>query len=70
MHRILTACCAWAASGHAAAPPMTFMNSRRRIARHRRRLAHRVIGAVSSRCPLWVKSRHVRRSKSCPLYPQ
>ena len=21
-------------------------------------------------CPLWVKSRHMRRNKSCPLYPQ
>jgi hypothetical protein len=21
-------------------------------------------------CPLWVKSRHVRRKKSCPLHPQ
>jgi len=21
-------------------------------------------------CPLWVKSRHVRRKKRCPLYPQ
>ena len=22
------------------------------------------------KCPLWVKSRHMRRNKSCPLYPQ
>ena len=22
------------------------------------------------RCPLWVKSRHVQRKKSCPLYPR
>ena len=21
-------------------------------------------------CPLWVISRHLRRNKSCPLYPQ
>src|SRR4029453_1622810 len=21
-------------------------------------------------CPLWVKSRHLRRKKRCPLYPQ
>jgi len=21
-------------------------------------------------CPLWVKSRHMRRNKSCPLYPR
>ena len=21
-------------------------------------------------CPLWVKSRHVRRKRSCPLYPR
>jgi hypothetical protein len=21
-------------------------------------------------CPLWVKSRHVRRNKACQLYPQ
>ena len=23
-----------------------------------------------SACPLWVKSRHLRRKKRCPLYPQ
>ena len=23
-----------------------------------------------SRCPLWVKSRHVQRRRSCPLYPR
>ena len=23
-----------------------------------------------SECPLWVKSRHVQRKTSCPLYPQ
>src|SRR5262245_41704284 len=32
MCRIRAACCARAASGHVAAPPITFMNSRRRIA--------------------------------------
>jgi len=21
-------------------------------------------------CPLWVKSGHMRRNKSCPLYPR
>jgi enamine deaminase RidA (YjgF/YER057c/UK114 family) len=26
--------------------------------------------ATRSPCPLWVKSRHLRRNKSCPLYPQ
>src|SRR5262249_58493211 len=24
----------------------------------------------TSGCPLWVKSRHSRRKKSCPLYPR
>ena len=24
----------------------------------------------ATQCPLWVKSRHVRRKKSCPLYPR
>src|SRR5262245_63618841 len=24
----------------------------------------------ASKCPLWVKSRHVRRKTSCPLYPR
>jgi hypothetical protein len=23
----------------------------------------------ASKCPLWVKSRHMRRNKACPLYP-
>ena len=23
-----------------------------------------------ARCPLWVKSRHVQRKRSCPLYPR
>ena len=26
--------------------------------------------AVQSKCPLWVKSRHLQRKKACPLYPQ
>ena len=26
--------------------------------------------ALSPRCPLWVKSRHVQRKKECPLYPE
>src|SRR5262249_54642017 len=30
--------------------------------------AQTVVGHAS--CPLWVKSRHSRRKKSCPLYPQ
>jgi CheY-like chemotaxis protein len=25
---------------------------------------------LCERCPLWVKSRHLQRKKSCPLYPQ
>ena len=25
---------------------------------------------VPTPCPLWVKSRHVQRKRSCPLYPQ
>jgi len=27
-------------------------------------------GRERGRCPLWVKSRHVQRTSSCPLYPQ
>src|SRR5262249_6508608 len=27
-------------------------------------------GERASRCPLWVKSRHVQRTSSCPLYPR
>ena len=26
--------------------------------------------ALQSPCPLWVKSRHVQRKMSCPLYPR
>ena len=26
--------------------------------------------AVQSKCPLWVKSRHVQRKSRCPLCPQ
>jgi uncharacterized membrane protein (DUF485 family) len=26
--------------------------------------------AANIQCPLWVKSRHVRCKRSCPLYPQ
>jgi hypothetical protein len=25
---------------------------------------------ANPKCPLWVKSRHLRRNKSCPLYPR
>ena len=28
------------------------------------------VGRERSRCPLWVKSRHLRCKTSCPLYPQ
>src|SRR5262245_39283622 len=28
------------------------------------------VGSEDSRCPLWVKSRHVRRTRPCPLYPR
>ena len=24
----------------------------------------------AGQCPLWVKSRHVQRKRSCPLYPR
>src|SRR5262249_39772254 len=27
-------------------------------------------GSAEISCPLWVKSRHVRRKKPCPLYPR
>ena len=30
----------------------------------------RAASGNQGRCPLWVISRHVRRNKSCPLYPQ
>ena len=26
--------------------------------------------AAHSQCPLWVKSRHVQRERTCPLYPR
>src|SRR5262249_14380859 len=28
------------------------------------------VGYEHGRCPLWVRSRHVQRTSSCPLYPQ
>jgi len=28
------------------------------------------INWAASRCPLWVISRHVRRKKRCPPYPE
>ena len=74
MRRIGSACCACAASGHAAAEPaITLMKSRRLIASpeaqdrasYRPNPAHRKGGRYAldpaTRCPLWVKSRHVQR---------
>jgi hypothetical protein len=29
-----------------------------------------ILCAPRQRCPLWVKSEHMRRNKSCPLYPR
>ena len=34
------------------------------------RIARENIEVCRSECPLWVKSRHVRCKKSCPLYPR
>ena len=37
-----------------------------------RATSHAMLKASTLRpqCPLWVKSRHVQRKRSCPLYPQ
>src|SRR5262249_38793634 len=67
-------CCARTANGKATAKPAnTLMNSRRRMCRPppsksgskasmQRPVRH------ATRCPLWVKSRHQRTSRPCPLY--
>jgi hypothetical protein len=74
MRRILSGCCACATSGHAAAPPISEMNSRRLIvvARDAQEtiLAVEADGLKGPNCPLWVISGHSRRKKPCPLYPQ
>ena len=73
-------CCAWAhtANGNTIAPPpRSEMKSRRRMSASRLRTRHRtgqtttleIACCKCSRCPLWVKSRHVRRTSPCPLYP-
>src|SRR5262249_21926156 len=68
-------CCEYADSGHAAADAATIlMNSRRLIAAPRLQLGNRTgkdqCTERGHRCLLWVKSRHLRRKKSCPLYPR
>ena len=70
MRRIRSACCARAASGHAAAaPPRSVMNSRRFIAAPVRltRLQAQRLAPCEPQCPLWVKSGHVRCTSPCPL---
>jgi hypothetical protein len=67
-------CCACAASGHAAALPRSVMNSRRLIGapRLKREPSYRqtLVRWKGRTCPLWVKSRHLQRKRSCPLYPR
>ena len=77
MSRIRSPCCARAASGHAAAPPTSVMNSRRLIATpqgsEQAIVAGRLAGSGQNgawRCPLWVKSRHRGYLQGCPLYLQ
>ena len=56
-----------------AAPPRSDMNSRRLIAppRLQDRASYRIKQQRwKGPCPLWVKSRHVQRKRSCPLYPR
>src|SRR5262245_16780644 len=64
--------CAWAANGHVAEPATTLMKSRRLMAATEAQdgasSAQTNILKESYRCPLWVKSRHVRCTSSCPLY--
>jgi hypothetical protein len=66
-------CCARAASGHAAAKPATtLMKSRRRTRPSSERLRTTPVFKayqIGRRCPLSVKSRHVRCKRACPLYP-
>src|SRR5262245_56535069 len=68
------ACCAYAVSGHAAAPPTSVMNSRRLIAAPslEQRIVpvqtHPLEGATKG--PLLVKSRHMQCKTACPLYPR
>jgi len=76
----LAACCARTENGHVTAvQPKSVMNSRRLIASpeaqdkasHRTKLAYwKGLVERPGKCPLWVKSGHVRRKRRCPLYPQ
>src|SRR5262249_12127495 len=57
----------------AASPPRRVMNSRRLIlAPHTsgHRSGSKLHWESPCRCPLWVKSGHLQRTSSCPLYPR
>src|SRR5215472_6313993 len=59
---ILPACCARAASGHAAAPPSSVMNSRRLIVALRGQNTH---GIVSQPSGSWNGVRGMRTATNC-----
>jgi hypothetical protein len=78
MRRILSTCCARAATDQVTAPPRNVINSRRLIAApdgtlkgHAAYQPAPVVwkGFRSAACPLWVTSGHMRCSSLCPLYP-
>src|SRR5262249_23245613 len=74
MRRCPSRCCAYVVIGHAAAPPIRAMNSRRLIAAPEARTGHRTNAHLNSgrgqQCPLWVISGHQGQLNECPLYPQ
>src|SRR5262249_2747951 len=73
MRRMRSGCCARAANGNAAAEPTTALIKSRRLIAAPDQDRHRIgLGYHTDRgeCPLWVKSRHVRCEKACPLCPQ
>src|SRR5262249_16643751 len=70
--RMRSACCAWATSGHIAAPPTNAINSRRLMLTLSRRHSNNITWGIGEahECPLWVKSRHRSTASQCPLYPR
>jgi hypothetical protein len=72
--RTRSTCCALDATGQAAAPPRIPRNSRRLMSVPKLGMpivpAQIRTGKRTTKCPLWVKSRHRSVSAQCPLYPR
>ena len=72
MRRMRSGCCARTATGQAAAAPPNKCDELASPHSRPRASGQAIVfdyaaALEGGRCPLWVKSRHVQRNRSCPL---